>query len=104
MRGPTVLGLSSYYRRLIPSFAAIARPLHLLTRKGAEFNWCVQCKQAFQTLKRKLTESPVLAYPQEKPFIVETDASGGGLGAVLSQVQADSTVPDCTCKQKPQQS
>ena len=79
------LGLSSYYRRFIPSFAAIARPLHLLTRKGAEFNWCVQCEQAFQTLKSKLTESPVLAYPQaENPFIVETDASGGGLGAVLS--------------------
>ena len=86
-------GLSSYYRRFIPSFAAIARPLHLLTRKGAEFNWCVQCEQAFQTLKRKLTEAPVLAYPQsEKPFIIETDANGGGLGAVLSQMQADSTV------------
>eukprot|EP00731_Ephydatia_muelleri_P031156 Em0022g670a len=93
MRGPTVLGLSSYYRRFIPSFAAIARPLHLLTRKGAEFNWCVQCKQAFQTLKRKLTESPVLAYPQEKPFIVETDASGGGLGKNNANADALSRAP-----------
>ena len=87
------LGLCSYYRRFISQFAAVARPLHLLTRKGADFRWCTECEQAFETLKRRLTEAPVLAYPQaRKPFILETDASGGGLGAVLSQAQADTRV------------
>ena len=75
----------------IPCFATIVRPLPLLTQNGAlKLKWCMQCEQAFQTLKRKLT---VLAYPQAKHlFIIETGASGGELGVVLCQMQADSTV------------
>ena len=80
------LGMCSYYRRFIPCFSVIARPLHHLTRKGAEFVWSPDCEGGFRALKEKLTHPPVLAYPSfEKSFVLETDASGSGLGAVLSQ-------------------
>ena len=77
------VGLVSYYRRFIPSFAKIAHPLHALTRKD-------ECQEAFTTLKQKLSSGPVLAYPDfGKDFVLETDASIRGLGAVLSQKQSD---------------
>ena len=80
------LGLASYYRRFVPEFAKVARPLHALTRKDAPFQWTPQCQSAFDNLKKLLTSAPVLAFPRfEKTFILETDASGAGLGAVLAQ-------------------
>ncbi|KAK3745260.1 hypothetical protein QZH41_010890 [Actinostola sp. cb2023] len=82
------LGLCSYYRRFIKGFADIARPLHRLTEKGREFVWTSECDIAFNQLKTTLSTAPVLAYPTSKdPFILDTDASNIGLGAVLSQVQ-----------------
>ena len=84
------VGLASYYRRFIPNFAKIAHPLHALTRKGAPFSWTDECQEAFTTLKQKLSSGPVLAYPDfGKDFVLETDASIRGLGAVLSQKQSD---------------
>lgn len=74
------LGLSSYYRRFIPLFAKIAQPLHALTRKGVVFQWDAGCQQAFDTLKQRLVEAPVLAYPSfDRDFVLETDASIEGL-------------------------
>ena len=87
------LGLSSFYRKFVPSFAKIAGPLHTLTRKNAPFNWTEQCQKAFNLLKQKLTEAPILAYPNfYNGFILETDASCSGLGAIPSQVQEDGHV------------
>ena len=86
------LGLASYYRRFVPGFAWIASPLHALTKKGVPFCWTTACEAAFCQLKELLCQAPVLAYPQfgpDKNFVLETDASGAGLGAVLSQKQAD---------------
>ena len=84
------LGLPSYYRRFIPGFARIASPLHGLTTKDTPFIWTPECKSA---LKSKLVTPPVLAYPSfEKDFVLETDASILGLGAVLSQPQEDCKV------------
>ena len=84
------LGLASYYRRFIPQFAKIARPIHALTCKGVEFSWSAACQEGMDLLKNKLTSAPVLAYPVfEKPFLLETDASIKGIGAVLSQEQDD---------------
>ena len=84
------LGLSSYYRRFVPNFSKIASPLQALTRKGAEFIWTSEREASFQTLKEKLVSAPVLAYPSfEKTFVLETDASVVGIGAVLSQQQED---------------
>ena len=84
------LGLASYYRRFICSFAEIAHPLHSLTQKDALFQWSPECQQAFQQLKDALVSQPVLAYPFSESFTLETDASIKGLGAVLSQLQDDS--------------
>ena len=84
------LGLSSYYRRFIPNFAKIAQPLHSLTCKEIPFHWGEDQGRAFEALKGRMTTAPVLAYPNfEMEFVMETDASVLGLGAVLSQVQAD---------------
>ena len=80
------VGLASYYRRFMKGFADIARPLHQLTEKGRRFKWTEPCQTAFESLKLSLMTAPVLAYPDpHKPFILDTDASDTGIGAVLSQ-------------------
>jgi hypothetical protein len=82
------LGLCSYYRKFIKSFADIASPLHKLTEKETVFDWSEQCNEAFEELKRLLTAAPVLAYPiASGRFTLDTDASERGIGAVLSQEQ-----------------
>ena len=82
------LGLCSYYRKFVKGFGDSAHPLHRLTEKGHHFSWTEECESAFQQLQRALTTSPVLSYPtRTDQFILDTDASDSGLGAVLSQVQ-----------------
>ena len=82
------LGTASYYRRFVQNFGTIARPLHRLTEKNRPFLWTTECQVAFETLRKKLVEAPILAYPSsEEDFILDTDASATGIGAVLSQVQ-----------------
>lgn len=85
------LGLTNYYRRFIKHYSNIAEPLHKLTRKSAGgYKWSADCQAAFETLKSRLTNPPILAYPDfNHQFTVATDASGTALGAVLCQV-ADS--------------
>ena len=80
------LGLSSYYRRFGKGFAQLASLLYALDNKR-EQEWSDSCSDAFVEAKKKLMTSPLLALPRfNLDFIVETDASGEGLGAVLSQV------------------
>ena len=82
------LGLSGYYRKFVPQYASISAPLTELLKKGKpeQVHWNTQCDEAFQTLKRKLSESPVLRMPDfSRPFVVQTDASEVGIGAVLAQ-------------------
>jgi len=84
------LGLSGYYRKFIRNYADIARPLCDLLKKGVP--WAFQKPQldAFHKLKKLITSPPVLAHPDlSKPFILETDASGVGIGGVLSQIGED---------------
>ena len=84
------LGLASYYRRFIKDFAKIAVPLHRLTEKNKPFVWSESCLEAFNELKRELTNHPILAYPDfNKKFILDTDASDYGIGGVLSQVEGN---------------
>lgn len=84
-----ILGLGSYYRRFVPNFAEIMRPLIDLTKKNKEFIWSESCEQTFKKLKQILTEPDILAYPlnDDGQFILDTDASDYAIGAVLSQVQ-----------------
>ena len=80
------LGLCSYYRRFVPDFATIARPLIKLTEKNEEFLWKNEQEEAWNELKKRLITAPTLAYPDpDAEFILDTDASEQGIGAVLSQ-------------------
>ena len=83
------VGLASYYRKFIPNFATICKPLHKLTEKNSKFVWSDQTQTAFDTLKQLLTTAPIQSYPllQDQPFLLDCDASNVGVGAVLSQVQ-----------------
>jgi hypothetical protein len=79
------LGLCSFYRRYIEQFSAKARCLQK-GRKGQKFVWSPECQDAFMRLKEALTQAPILAHPDfSKPLILDTDASQGAIGAVLSQ-------------------
>ena len=83
------IGLASYYRRYILHFSDIAKPLHQLTQKDTPFTWTDEHTHAFNTLKDQLVQAPILAYPQfdktSPLFVLQTDASSVGLGAVLEQ-------------------
>jgi hypothetical protein len=80
------IGLCSYYRKYVPGFATIAQPLHMLTNKGQRFIWGEEQETAFQTLKTRLTTAPILAPPNDEgEYVLDTDGSSTGLGAVLQQ-------------------
>jgi hypothetical protein len=75
------LGLAGYYRRFIPDFSRIAKPMTELLKKGVQFVWSEECDTAFHTLRKHLTSAPVLTQPDmSKLFEVFCDASGTGLG------------------------
>ncbi|UYV68182.1 K02A2.6-like, partial [Cordylochernes scorpioides] len=85
------LGLCTYYRRFIPGFSNIARPLHRLTESGRPFVWTPDCQRAMEKLKEMLVAAPILAYPRPgDSFVLDTDASNTGIGGVLSQAQEGS--------------
>ncbi|WVZ89222.1 hypothetical protein U9M48_035650 [Paspalum notatum var. saurae] len=80
------LGLASYYSRFIKDFSKTAKAMTSLTKKNAKYSWSPNCEEAFQSLKKSLTTTPVLAQPDvTKPFEVYCDASSNGLGCVLMQ-------------------
>ena len=86
------LGLTGYYRRFIDRYATIAIPLTEATKKSLpdKVQWTSECEAAFVTLKRALCEAPVLSNPNfDQEFVLQTDASDRGVGAVLSQVSDD---------------
>lgn len=76
----------SWYRRFVPKFADISKPLSQLTKKNATWSWKEPQQTAFDELKRLLTTPPILKQADENlPFTLKTDASGYALGAVLIQ-------------------
>ena len=82
------VGLCSYYRRFVEGFSEMASPLHALTRKNAVFRWTAECQISFDRLKSSLVNAPVLSLPRDEgEYLLDTDASDHGIGAVLSQIQ-----------------
>ncbi|GJS43305.1 putative reverse transcriptase domain-containing protein [Tanacetum coccineum] len=90
LRNPTeirqFLRLAGYYRRFIENFSKIAKPLTLLMQKKKEFIWGEEEEEAFETLKHRVCNAPILSLPEgTKNFVVYRDASQKGLGCVLMQ-------------------
>jgi hypothetical protein len=80
------LGLAGYYQRFVRHFGILCKPLTDLLRKGTMFIWTQDHQASFDALKASLTSAPVLPLPNfNQPFVIETDASGVGIGAVLMQ-------------------
>ena len=80
------LGLVGYYRKIVPHFAALSRPLTKLTCKDKVFEWTHECRKAFNTLKESLCDQPILKYADtKKGYTLYTDASKYGWAGVLTQ-------------------
>ena len=81
-------GLTSYFRRFIKGYANIVAPLERLKQKDVRWNWSDDCKEAFEILKRKLCQPPILAYPNWSiSFEIHTDACVNAISAILCQKQ-----------------
>ena len=101
----SLLGLLSFYRRYIPGFASVAAPLTDLTKEGGRscrsIHWTPDCASALQEIQDILSRKPVLLLPGlDLPFVLQTDASSTGLGAVLLQEFEDSLHPVCFASRK----
>jgi hypothetical protein len=84
------IGFSNFYRRFIKDFSSIARPLHDLTKKDVPWQWHAEQQQAFDTLKEKFCQEPILkVYDPNLETRVEVDASGYATGGILSQKYPD---------------
>nr|KYP72871.1 Transposon Ty3-G Gag-Pol polyprotein [Cajanus cajan] len=94
-------GLTGFYRKFVRNYASLATPLTNLLRSPS-FQWNPQAQQAFTELKHKITTVPVLALPDfTVPFVIDTDASGNAIGAVLSQHGKQNIVADSLSRPEP---
>ena len=101
----SLLGLLSFYRRYIPGFASVPAPLTDLTKESGRscrsIHWTPDCASALQEIQDILSRKPVLLLPRlDLPFVLQTDASSTGLGAVLLQEFEDSLHPVCFASRK----
>ena len=82
------IGTCSYYRKFVPGYTELVKPLHKAAANGSQVQWTNDCQIAFKKLKEVLTQAPILVYPNPaKPYILDTNASDMGCGAVLSQLR-----------------
>jgi hypothetical protein len=80
------LGTVGWYRKFIPHFTTLARPLYNLLKKDVPWEWTEECEQSFKQLRNALTTQPVLHVADpNRDYILRTDASDHGLGAFLMQ-------------------
>jgi RNase H-like domain found in reverse transcriptase len=84
------LGFGNFYRKFISHYSELARPLNDLMKKDKKFEWSTKCQEAFETMKKRFMEEPVLFMPnQSKPFQIKSDASKVATGAVLTQLDSN---------------
>ena len=91
-----LLGLMGYYRKFIPNFAHVSTPLTNLLKKGEpnKVIWSQECEDSLNKIKTIFSSKPILILPNlEKPFVLRTDASNVGIGAVLMQRKDDLLMP-----------
>ena len=80
------VGLIVYYRKFVPRFSDLARPLNALTRKNVELEWTQKCQESFKLLKTNLVTDPILTYPDPNlPYVLFTDASKYAWACILTQ-------------------
>ena len=79
------LDLIGYYRKFVPRFADLTRPLNALMRKNTEFEWAQQCQDSFELLKTSLMMDPILTYPDPMCYVLFMDASKYPWACVLTQ-------------------
>ena len=90
------IGFCNFYRKFIPNFSTIARPLHNLIKKGAKWDWTTECNTAFKTLKVTFIQGSVLILPNTtKPFTVMANTSLTATGAVLMQADFNGDLHPC---------
>jgi hypothetical protein len=78
--------MAGYYRKFVRHFGLLSKPLTNFLKKGVLFTWTSETQAAFEALKQALVSTPVLQLPNfTKPFVIETDASEKGVGAILQQ-------------------
>ncbi len=88
------LGLAGYYRKFVPHYATLAKPLTSLTRKGIEYKWTPEVDAAFTLMKELLQKPPILVFPDpNKPYILYTDASKITWGGVILQAVEGEELP-----------
>jgi hypothetical protein len=90
----TALGAANYVRRFVPNYSQLTFPLRQLTLQDVKFHWGPEQQQSFDKLKQHLTGDTILVYPnfsnlEKYPFVLLTDGSSRGFGAVLVQKQED---------------
>lgn len=99
----SLLGLVGYYRRYVPGFSSITAPLSDLTRAGGskQITWTEECERSLRVIQNILAKFPILLLPDlSKEFLVRTDASSTGLGAVLLQEHDGLLHPVCFVSRK----
>lgn len=85
-----LIGTFSWYRRFVLNFSSIVAPITALLRKKVKFLWTEECESSFRHIKECLVSAPILSCPDYNlPFVVQTDASGFGIGACLTQPHPD---------------
>jgi hypothetical protein len=84
------LGFGNFYRKFIRGYSDLAKPLNNLLKKDTPWNFDEDCRKAFNLLKKKFTEEPVLMMPDpDRPFQIKADASKYASGAVLTQKRCE---------------